>query len=68
MFVNENFYDKIYEKIVFVYSPLYKTLPKSSFQLHWISIRFYELGITGNKLTFLLNMSVKAKGGERGGA
>ena len=26
------------------YSPFHKTLPKSSLQLHWISVRFYEMG------------------------
>ena len=28
------------------YSPFYKNLPKSSLQMHWISVRFYELGYT----------------------
>ena len=26
------------------YSLFYKTLPKSNFQMHWISVRFYEIG------------------------
>ena len=28
------------------YSPFHKTLPKSSLQIHWISVRFYEMGDT----------------------
>ena len=27
-----------------VYSPFHKTLPKSSLRMHWISVRFYEMG------------------------
>ena len=27
-----------------MYSPFHKTLPKSSLQMHWISVRFYEMG------------------------
>ena len=27
------------------YSPFHKTLPKSSLQMHWISVRFYETGV-----------------------
>ena len=27
------------------YSPFHKTLPKSSLQMHWISVRFYEMGV-----------------------
>ena len=27
-----------------IYSPFHKTLPSSSFQMHWISVRFYEMG------------------------
>ena len=26
------------------YSPFHKTLPRSSVQMHWISVRFYEMG------------------------
>ena len=29
-----------------VYSPFHKTLPTSSLQTHWISVRFYEMGDT----------------------
>ena len=29
-----------------IYSPFHKTLPKSSSQMHWISVRFYEMGDT----------------------
>ena len=28
----------------FKYSPFHKTLPKSSLKMHWISVRFYEIG------------------------
>ena len=28
------------------YSRFHKTSPKSSLQLHWISVRFYEMGVT----------------------
>ena len=28
-----------------MYSPFHKTLSKSSLQLHWISLRFYEMGV-----------------------
>ena len=27
-----------------VYSPFYKTLPKSSLRMYWISVMFYEIG------------------------
>ena len=36
-----------------MYSPFYKTLPKSSLKIHWISVRFYEMGVTIKKLQFL---------------
>ena len=29
--------------IILLYSPFHKTLPKSSLQMHWISVRFYEM-------------------------
>ena len=29
---------------LFIYSPFHKTLPKSSLRMHWISVRFYEMG------------------------
>ena len=28
----------------FIYSPFHKTLPKSSLQIHLVSVRFYETG------------------------
>ena len=28
----------------FKYSPFHKTLPKSGSKIHWISVRFYEMG------------------------
>ena len=31
-------------KYIFVYSPFHKTLPRTSSQMHWISVRFYEMG------------------------
>ena len=31
---------------LFVYRPFHKTLPKSSVQMHWISVRFYEMDDT----------------------
>ena len=27
-----------------MYSPFHKTLPNTSLQMHWISLRFYEMG------------------------
>ena len=27
------------------YSPFHKTLPKSGLQVHWTSVRFYEMGV-----------------------
>ena len=33
-------------KKIFVYSLFHKTLPESSLQMHWISVRFYEIGGT----------------------
>ena len=27
-----------------MYSPFHKTLPKTSLEMHWISVRFYEMG------------------------
>ena len=27
------------------YSTFHKTLPNSSLQMHWISVRFYEMGV-----------------------
>ena len=32
----------------FTYSPFHKTLPKCSLLVHWISVRFYEMGDTLN--------------------
>ena len=29
----------------FYVSPFHKTLPKSSLKVHWISVRFYEMGV-----------------------
>ena len=34
------------------YSQFHKTLPISSFQMHWISVRFYNMG---DILTFLVD-------------
>ena len=28
----------------FNYSPFHKTFPKSSLQIHWISVKLYEMG------------------------
>ena len=30
--------------LAFYYSQFHKTLPRSSLQMHWISVRFYEMG------------------------
>ena len=30
--------------LFFKYSPFHKNLPRSSLQMHWISVRFYEMG------------------------
>ena len=42
---------------IFSYSLFHKTLPKPGLQMHWISVRFYELGdripCTHNILQFL---------------
>ena len=27
----------------YIYSPFHKTMPRSSLQIHWISVRFYEM-------------------------
>ena len=32
------------------YSPLHKTLPKTSLQMHWTSVRFYETVVRWRKL------------------
>ena len=32
------------------YSLFHKTLPKSGLQLHWTSVRFYDMGVTSNIL------------------
>jgi len=39
-----------------MYSQSHKTLPKSSLQMHWISVRFYEMGdiVNINYYPFLL--------------
>ena len=29
-----------------IYSPFHKTLPRSSLKMHWISVRFYEIGVS----------------------
>ena len=29
----------------FTYSPFHKTLPRSSSEMHWLSLRFYEIGV-----------------------
>ena len=31
-----------------LYNPFNKTIPKPSLQIHWISLRFYEMGVTIN--------------------
>ena len=31
------------------YCPFHKTLPKSSFQMHWTSVRFYEMVVTSRQ-------------------
>ena len=30
--------------MIYLYSLFHKPLPKSSLQIHWISVRFYEMG------------------------
>ena len=30
--------------IILLYNQFHKTLPKSSLQMHWISVKFYEMG------------------------
>ena len=34
------------EFIRLIYSQFRKTLPKSGLELHWTSVRFYEMGVT----------------------
>ena len=33
-----------------IYSPFHKTLPRSSLEMHWISVRFYEIGFMYMKM------------------
>ena len=36
-----------------MYNPFHKILPKSSLQMHWISVRFYEMGnMYGNEIKY----------------
>ena len=35
---------KIYCLVLFMYNLFHKTLPKSSLEMLWISVRFYEMG------------------------
>ena len=38
------------------YSQFHKTLPKSSLGMHWISVRFYEMGDTTKRHNILGNI------------
>ena len=39
---------------LFFYSQFHKTLPKSSLQMHWISVRFYEMGDSRKTMLYYL--------------
>ena len=47
-----------YNKYIFVNSQFHKTLPKSSLQMHWISVRFYERG--GNMIQNVITRANKS--------
>ena len=53
-----------------MYSQFHKTLPISSLQMHWISVRFYEMGdMLFVKIYFIIYQSVfLVVGPLRGGA
>ena len=42
-------------KVLFRYSRFHKTLPRSSLQIHWISVRFYEMGDSKTEMQFYRN-------------
>ena len=43
---------------IFAYSPFHKTSPKSSLQVNWISVRFYEMAVIQIPNIFLLYILV----------
>ena len=44
-----------------IYRPFQKTLPKSSLQMHWISVRFYEMGDSGHWQILILQNREKTE-------
>ena len=42
-----------------MYSPFHKTLPRSSFLMHWISVRFYEMGDTWKTDTLIKKYNIQ---------
>ena len=40
----------------FKYSLFHKTLPKSSLKMHWISVRFYEMGVNIQHFKYLIQI------------
>ena len=42
--------------VSFIYSPFHKTLTRSSSRMHWISVRFYEMGDIWSQLLPLLEI------------
>ena len=40
------------------YRPFHKTLPRSSLQMHWISVRFYETGCSIKTVSLSLSLSL----------
>ena len=40
------------------YSQFHKTLPKSSLQMHWISVRFYEMGDISESMKYFIEKNI----------
>ena len=51
--------DSIIYKYLVTYSLFYKALPKSSLQMHWISVRFYEMGIVESSFLIFTKQTFK---------
>ena len=48
------------ENNMFIYSPFHKTLPRSSLQMHLISVRFYEMGDSSLLIEYLTYIHISA--------
>ena len=48
----------IYIYVICVYNLFQKTLPKSTLKMHWISVRFYEMGDTINIIYYVYMYNV----------